>query len=188
MLRAPRAAKRLKTLPLCGTGAGHPYRRDTERGDARAVCCADPRTGCADHHGAAQTDRQCAETACPLRRSRATGPESMRGMGSWAGWLLTAAMLHPGSDALGAHELSAAPPQNRCAAGHRLLPARADGAISRRPPRCGGPVLVARLQASFAWKSPRAALRKVPARSASARWPRRPPGCAGAPAFLQKAA
>ena len=98
--------------------------------------------------------------------AEATGSESMRSMGSWAGWILTAAMLHPDSDALWGytsflphHRPTEVPLTIRLVA----LPENAEQPPAPRAPQ-PDPATVEMLKASFAWHSPRAALEKVPAK------------------------
>ena len=188
MLRAPRAAKRFKTLPYAALAQA--IRTETLSEEMRVLYVALTRA------------QDALIITVPLKRTdsalklpalcaaaEATGPESMRGMGSWAGWLLTAAMLHPGSDALWArtnflpHHRKTGVPLDI-----RLLPLPEQTEQPPAPPAAAAdPVLVAQLQASFAWQSPRAALEKVPAKvSVSAVAHAARPVALERPAFLQK--
>ena len=188
MLRAPRAAKRFKTLPYAALAQA--IRTETLSEEMRVLYVALTRA------------QDALIITVPLKRTdsalklpalcaaaEATGPESMRGMGSWAGWLLTAAMLHPGSDALWArtnflpHHRKTGVPLDI-----RLLPLPDQTGQPPTPPAAAAdPALVAQLQASFAWQSPRAALEKVPAKvSVSAVAHAARPVALERPAFLQK--
>ena len=188
MLRAPRAAKRFKTLPYAALAQA--IRTETLSEEMRVLYVALTRA------------QDALIITVPLKRTdsalklpalcaaaEATGPESMRGMGSWAGWLLTAAMLHPGSDVLWArtnflpHHRKTGVPLDI-----RLLPLPEQTEQPSAPPAAAAdPVLVAQLQASFAWQSPRAALEKVPAKvSVSAVAHAARPVALERPAFLQK--
>ena len=122
--------------------------------------------------------------------AEATGPESMRGMGSWAGWLLTAAMLHPGSDALWArtnflpHHRKTGVPLDI-----RLLPLPEQTEQSPAPPRRGGPCAGGAAAGQLCLEKPPRRARKGPRQGQRQRGgPRRPPGCAGAPCFSAKKA
>ena len=188
MLRAPRAAKRFKTLPYAALAQA--IRTETLSEEMRVLYVALTRA------------QDALIITVPLKRTdsalklpalcaaaEATGPESMRGMGSWAGWLLTAAMLHPGSDALWArtnflpHHRKTGVPLDI-----RLLPLPEQTEQPPAPPAAAAdPALVAQLRASFAWQSPRAALEKVPAKvSVSAVAHAARPVALERPAFLQK--
>ena len=121
--------------------------------------------------------------------AEATGPEAMRSMTSWAGWILTAALLHPDSSALWEytsflphHRLTEVPLTIRLVA----LPENAEQPPAPRAPQ-PDPATVEMLKASFAWHSPRAALEKVPAKvSVSAVAHAARPVALERPAFLQK--
>lgn len=188
MLRAPRAAKRFKTLPYAALAQA--IRTETLSEEMRVLYVALTRA------------QDALIITVPLKRTdsalklpalcaaaEATGPESMRGMGSWAGWLLTAAMLHPGSDALWAHT-NFLPHHRKTGVplDIRLLPLPEQTEQPPAPPAAAAdPALVAQLQASFAWQSPRAALEKVPAKvSVSAVAHAARPVALERPAFLQK--
>ena len=128
------------------------------------------------------------KTPAVCAAAEATGPEAMRSMGSWAGWILTATMLHPDSDAL--WNYTSFLPHHRptkVALGIRLLPLPEQTEQPPAPPApAADPAAVARLRASFAWQSPRAALEKVPAKvSVSAVVHAARPG-AGAPGLPAK--
>ena len=110
-------------------------------------------------------------------------------MNSWAGWLLTAVLLHPDSGELWAR--AALLPHHR--------PTRTPLTVRvlqtpEAPPPAGGaadappdPELYRALQASFAWRDPRAALQKIPAKvSVSAVAHASRPVSLERPAFLQK--
>lgn len=188
MLRAPRAAKRFKTLPYAALAQA--IRTETLSEEMRVLYVALTRA------------QDALIITVPLKRTdsalklpalcaaaEATGPESMRGMGSWAGWLLTAAMLHPGSDALWAHT-NFLPHHRKTGVplDIRLLPLPDQTEQPPAPPAAAAdPALVAQLRASFAWQSPRAALEKVPAKvSVSAVAHAARPVALERPAFLQK--
>lgn len=188
MLRAPRAAKRFKTLPYAALAQA--IRTETLSEEMRVLYVALTRA------------QDALIITVPLKRTdsalklpalcaaaEATGPESMRGMGSWAGWLLTAAMLHPGSDALWAHT-NFLPHHRKTGVplDIRLLPLPEQTEQPPAPPAAAAdPALVAQLRASFAWQSPRAALEKVPAKvSVSAVAHAARPVALERPAFLQK--
>ena len=188
MLRAPRAAKRCKTLPYAALAQA--IRTETLSEEMRVLYVALTRA------------QDALIITVPLKRTdsalklpalcaaaEATGPESMRGMASWAGWLLTAAMLHPGSDALWAHT-NFLPHHRKTGVplDIRLLPLPEKTEQPPAPPAAAAdPALVAQLRASFAWQSPRAALEKVPAKvSVSAVAHAARPVALERPAFLQK--
>ena len=174
MLRAPRAAKRFKNAALRGAGTGHPH-RDIERGNARFVCGADPRTGRFNYHGAAEK-----KTASSLKlpalcaAAEATGPEAMRSMTSWAGWILTAALLHPDSSAL--WEYTSFLPHyglHRAPLAIRVLPLPEETEQPPAPPH-GGPGSGGNAEGQLCLaQSARGAGKRCPPRSASAPWPTR---------------
>ena len=188
MLRAPHAAKRFKTLPYAALAQA--IRSETLSEEMRVLYVALTRAQDAliitvplkKTAGSLKTPALCAA-------AEATGPESMRTMGSWAGWILTAAMLHPDSDAL--WEYTSFLPHHRptkVSLGIRLLTLPEQTEQPPAPPApAADPVAVAQLQASFAWHSPRAALEKVPAKvSVSAVAHAARPVALERPAFLQK--
>ena len=122
-------------------------------------------------------------------QAEATGPEAMRGMTSWAGWLLTAALLHPGSDALWAKtDLLPHHRPTRAPLEIRLLPAPEAAPAPETPPAPPPEeALRQSLRASFAWRHPRAALQTIPAKvSVSAVAHAARPAALERPAFLQK--
>ena len=188
MLRAQDQPKRYKTLPY---GAlAQTIRAESLSEEMRVLYVALTRAQDAliitvplkKPESALKTPALCAA-------AEATGPESLRTMTSWAGWLLTAALLHPGSDKLWEytsflphHRLTRVPLKIRlldvpepCETPEASAPAAAD------------PALVAALQQSFAWESPRAALESVPAKvSVSAVAHAARPVALERPAFLQE--
>ena len=188
MLRAPRAAKRFKTLPYAALAQA--IRTETLSEEMRVL------------YGALTRAQDALIITVPLKNTasslktpavcaaaEATGPEAMRSMGSWAGWILTATMLHPDSDAL--WNYTSFLPHHRptkVALGIRLLPLPEQTEQPPAPPApAADPAAVARLRASFAWQSPRAALEKVPAKvSVSAVVHAARPVALERPAFLQK--
>lgn len=188
MLRAPRAAKRFKTLPYAALAQA--IRTETLSEEMRVLYVALTRAQDAliitvplkNTASSLKTPAVCAA-------AEATGPEAMRSMGSWAGWILTATMLHPDSDAL--WNYTSFLPHHRptkVALGIRLLPLPEQTEQPPTPPApAADPAAVARLRASFAWQSPRAALEKVPAKvSVSAVVHAARPIALERPAFLQK--
>ena len=188
MLRAPRAAKRFKTLPYAALAQA--IRTETLSEEMRVLYVALTRAQDAliitvplkNTASSLKTPAVCAA-------AEATGPEAMRSMGSWAGWILTATMLHPDSDAL--WNYTSFLPHHRptkVALGIRLLPLPEQTEQPSAPPApAADPAAVARLRASFAWQSPRAALEKVPAKvSVSAVVHAARPVALERPAFLQK--
>lgn len=121
--------------------------------------------------------------------AEATGPEAMRSMTSWAGWILTAALLHPDSSAL--WEYTSFLPHyglHRAPLAIRVLPLPEETEQPPAPPApAADPAVVEMLKASFAWRSPREALEKVPAKvSVSAVAHAARPVALERPAFLQK--
>ena len=188
MLRAPRAAKRFKTLPYAALAQA--IRTETLSEEMRVLYVALTRAQDAliitvplkNTASSLKTPAVCAA-------AEATGPEAMRSMGSWAGWILTATMLHPDSDAL-CNYTSFLPHHRptKVALGIRLLPLPEQTEQPPAPPApAADPAAVARLRASFAWQSPRAALEKVPAKvSVSAVVHAARPVALERPAFLQK--
>ena len=188
MLRAPRAAKRFKTLPYAALAQA--IRTETLSEEMRVLYVALTRAQDAliitvplkNTASSLKTPAVCAA-------AEATGPEAMRSMGSWAGWILTATMLHPDSDAL--WNYTSFLPHHRptkVALGIRLLPLPEQTEQPPAPPApAADPAAVARLRVSFAWQSPRAALEKVPAKvSVSAVVHAARPVALERPAFLQK--
>ena len=188
MLRAPRAAKRFKTLPYAALAQA--IRTETLSEEMRVLYVALTRA------------QDALIITIPLKKAdsslkmpalcaaaEATGPESMRSMGSWAGWILTAAMLHPDSDALWEHTafLPHHLPTDVPLAIRLLNPPEAVEQPPAPPAAAADPALVETLKESFAWQSPRAALEKVPAKvSVSAVAHAARPVALERPAFLQK--
>ena len=113
----------------------------------------------------------------------------MQGMSSWAGWLLTAVLLHPSSDALWAYTgLLPHYLPTRIPLTIKVLPAP-ETAPAPEPAPAPAPdeALLDTLRQSFAWRSPRAPLQKIPAKvSVSAVAHAARPVALERPAFLQK--
>ena len=188
MLRAPRAAKRFKTLPYAALAQA--IRTETLSEEMRVLYVALTRA-----QDALLITVPLKKTASSLKlpalcaAAEATGPEAMRSMTSWAGWILTAALLHPDSSALWEytsflphHRPTEVPLTIRLVA----LPENAEQPPAPRAPQ-PDPATVEMLKASFAWHSPRAALEKVPAKvSVSAVAHAARPVALERPAFLQK--
>lgn len=188
MLRAGRSAKRYKTLPYGALAQA--IRTETLSEEMRVLYVALTRAQDAliitiplkKTDSALKTPALCAA-------AEATGPEAMQGMNSWAGWLLTATLLHPDSDALWAH--TALLPHHlptRVPLTVRLLP------VPEAAPEQPAPVqasvdeaLYESLRRTFAWQDPNAALQKIPAKvSVSAVAHAARPVALERPAFLQK--
>lgn len=188
MLRAPRAAKRFKTLPYAALAQA--IRTETLSEEMRVLYVALTRAQDALIITVPlKNTASLLKTPAVCAAAEATGPEAMRSMGSWAGWILTATMLHPDSDAL--WNYTSFLPHHRptkVALGIRLLPLPEQTEQPPAPPApAADPAAVARLRASFAWQSPRAALEKVPAKvSVSAVVHAARPVALERPAFLQK--
>ena len=187
-LRAPRAAKRFKTLPYAALAQA--IRTETLSEEMRVLYVALTRAQDAliitvplkKTETAMKTPALCAA-------AESTGSESMRSMTSWSGWLLTAALLHPDSDAL--WEYTSFLPHHRptqVPLRIRLVPLpEAEETPAALPPPTPDAETVARLRESFAWHSPRAALETVPAKvSVSAVAHAAKPVALERPAFLQK--
>ena len=188
MLRAPRAAKRFKTLPYAALAQA--IRTETLSEEMRVLYVALTRA-----QDALIITVPLKKTASSLKlpalcaAAEATGPEAMRSMTSWAGWILTAALLHPDSSAL--WEYTSFLPHyglHRAPLGIRVLPLPEETEQPPAPPApAADPAVVEMLKASFAWRSPRAALEKVPAKvSVSAVAHAARPVALERPAFLQK--
>ena len=188
MLRAGTTAKRYKTLPYAALAQA--IRTETLSEEMRVLYVALTRAQDAliitiplkKTDSALKTPALCAH-------AEATGPEAMQSMNSWAGWLLTAALLHPHSDALWAH--TALLPHykpTRVPLAIRLLPApEAAPAPAETPAPAPDAALLDTLRQSFAWHSPRAPLQKIPAKvSVSAVAHAARPVALERPAFLQK--
>ena len=165
MLRAPRAAKRFKTLPYAALAQA--IRTETLSEEMRVLYVALTRA-----QDALLITVPLKKTASSLKlpalcaAAEATGPEAMRSMTSWAGWILTAALLHPDSSAL--WEYTSFLPHyglHRAPLAIRVLPLPEETEQPPAPPApAADPAVVEMLKASFAWRSPRAALEKVPAK------------------------
>ena len=188
MLRAPRAAKRFKTLPYAALAQA--IRTETLSEEMRVLYVALTRA-----QDALIITVPLKKTASSLKlpalcaAAEATGPEAMRSMTSWAGWILTAALLHPDSSAL--WEYTSFLPHyglHRAPLGIRVLPLPEETEQPPAPPApAADPAVVEMLKASFAWRSPREALEKVPAKvSVSAVAHATRPVALERPAFLQK--
>ena len=188
MLRAGSTAKRYKTLPYAALAQA--IRTETLSEEMRVLYVALTRAQDAliitiplkKTDSALKTPALCAH-------AEATGPEAMQSMNSWAGWLLTATLLHPHSDALWAHTgLLPHYLPTRVPLTVRLLPApEAAPAPAEAPAPAPDAALLDALRQSFAWHSPRAPLQKIPAKvSVSAVAHAARPVALERPAFLQK--
>ena len=188
MLRAGSTAKRYKTLPYAALAQA--IRTETLSEEMRVLYVALTRAQDAliitiplkKTDSALKTPALCAH-------AEATGPEAMQSMNSWAGWLLTATLLHPHSDALWAHTgLLPHYLPTRVPLTVRLLAAsEAAPAPAEIPAPAPDAALLDTLRQSFAWHSPRAPLQKIPAKvSVSAVAHAARPVALERPAFLQK--
>ena len=188
MLRAGSTAKRYKTLPYAALAQA--IRTETLSEEMRVLYVALTRAQDAliitiplkKTDSALKTPALCAH-------AEATGPEAMQSMNSWAGWLLTATLLHPHSDALWAHTgLLPHYLPTRVPLTVRLLPApEAAPAPAEAPAPAPDAALLDALRQSFAWHSPRAPLQKIPAKvSVSAVAHAARPVALERPAFLQR--
>ena len=188
MLRAGSTAKRYKTLPYAALAQA--IRTETLSEEMRVLYVALTRAQDAliitiplkKTDSALKTPALCAH-------AEATGPEAMQSMNSWAGWLLTATLLHPHSDALWAHTgLLPHYLPTRVPLTVHLLPApEAAPAPAEIPAPAPDAALLDTLRQSFAWHSPRAPLQKIPAKvSVSAVAHAARPVALERPAFLQK--
>ena len=188
MLRAGSTAKRYKTLPYAALAQA--IRTETLSEEMRVLYVALTRAQDAliitiplkKTDSALKTPALCAH-------AEATGPEAMQSMNSWAGWLLTATLLHPHSDALWAHTgLLPHYLPTRVPLTVRLLAApEAAPAPAEAPAPAPDAALLDTLRQSFAWHSPRAPLQKIPAKvSVSAVAHAARPVALERPAFLQK--
>ena len=188
MLRAGSTAKRYKTLPYAALAQA--IRTETLSEEMRVLYVALTRAQDAliitiplkKTDSALKTPALCAH-------AEATGPEAMQSMNSWAGWLLTATLLHPHSDALWAHTgLLPHYLPTRVPLTVRLLPApEAAPAPAEAQAPAPDAALLDTLRQSFAWHSPRAPLQKIPAKvSVSAVAHAARPVALERPAFLQK--
>ena len=190
MLRGAGGASRYKTLPYAALAQA--IRRETLSEEMRILYVALTRA------------RDALIVTVPVKRleseiktpalcvhAGATGPETLQGFSSWAGWLLTAALCHPAGGELWRYSSflphtrpSAAPLCVRIA---RAAPAAEAGA-QPQPPAAADAALLAELRRGFAWQDPDRALCEVPAKvSVSA--VTHPAGSVRLerPAFLQKA-
>ena len=188
MLRAGSTAKRYKTLPYAALAQA--IRTETLSEEMRVLYVALTRAQDAliitiplkKTDSALKTPALCAH-------AEATGPEAMQSMNSWAGWLLTATLLHPHSDALWAHTgLLPHYLPTRVPLTVHLLPAPETApAPAEIPAPAPDAALLDTLRQSFAWHSPRAPLQKIPAKvSVSAVAHAARPVALERPAFLQK--
>ena len=188
MLRAGSTAKRYKTLPYAALAQA--IRTETLSEEMRVLYVALTRAQDAliitiplkKTDSALKTPALCAH-------AEATGPEAMQSMNSWAGWLLTATLLHPHSDALWAHTgLLPHYLPTRVPLTVRLLPAPETApAPAEIPAPAPDAALLDTLRQSFAWHSPRAPLQKIPAKvSVSAVAHAARPVALERPAFLQR--
>ena len=188
MLRAGSTAKRYKTLPYAALAQA--IRTETLSEEMRVLYVALTRAQDAliitiplkKTDSALKTPALCAH-------AEATGPEAMQSMNSWAGWLLTATLLHPHSDALWAHTglLPHYLPTRVPLTVHLLPTPEAAPAPAEAPAPAPDAALLDTLHQSFAWHSPRAPLQKIPAKvSVSAVAHATRPVALERPAFLQK--
>ena len=188
MLRAGSTAKRYKTLPYAALAQA--IRTETLSEEMRVLYVALTRAQDAliitiplkKAASSLKTPALCAH-------AEATGPEAMQGMSSWAGWLLTAVLLHPSSDALWAYTgLLPHYLPTRIPLTIKVLPApEAAPAPEPAPAPAPDETLLDTLRQSFAWCSPRAPLQKIPAKvSVSAVAHAARPVALERPAFLQK--
>ena len=188
MLRAGQTAKRYKTLPYAALAQA--IRTETLSEEMRVLYVALTRAQDAlivtiplkKTDTALKTPALCAA-------AEATGPEAMQGMNNWAGWLLTAVLLHPNSDELWAHTALLPhhlPDQTPLTV--QLLPVpEAAGETEAPAVQQQDEALRQAVEASFRWKNPRTALQKIPAKvSVSAVAHAARPVALERPAFLQK--
>ena len=188
MLRAGQTARRYKTLPYAALAQA--TRTETLSEEMRVLYVALTRAQDAlivtiplkKTDSALKTPALCAA-------AEATGPEAMQGMNSWAGWLLTAVLLHPESDALWAHTPllphhlpTRVPLTVRLLAAPEALPEP-----PARPEAAPDEGLRRALEKTFAWQNPQEVLQKIPAKvSVSAVAHAARPVALERPAFLQK--
>ena len=188
MLRAGSTAKRYKTLPYAALAQA--IRTETLSEEMRVLYVALTRAQDAliitiplkKAASSLKTPALCAH-------AEATGPEAMQGMSSWAGWLLTAVLLHPSSDALWAYTgLLPHYLPTRIPLTIKVLPAPEAAPVPEPAPApAPDEALLDTLRQSFAWCSPRAPLQKIPAKvSVSAVAHAARPVALERPAFLQK--
>ena len=181
MLRAGSTAKRYKTLPYAALAQA--IRTETLSEEMRVLYVALTRAQDAliitiplkKTDSALKTPALCAH-------AEATGPEAMQSMNSWAGWLLTATLLHPHTGLLPHYLPTRVPLTVRLLAASEAAPAPAEA-----PAPAPDAALLDTLRQSFAWHSPRAPLQKIPAKvSVSAVAHAARPVALERPAFLQK--
>ena len=188
MLRAGSTAKRYKTLPYAALAQA--IRTETLSEEMRVLYVALTRAQDAliitiplkKAASSLKTPALCAH-------AEATGPEAMQGMSNWAGWLLTAVLLHPSSDALWAYTgLLPHYLPTRIPLTIKVLPAPEAAPVPEPAPApAPDEALLDTLRQSFAWRSPRAPLQKIPAKvSVSAVAHAARPVALERPAFLQK--
>ena len=188
MLRAGSTTKRYKTLPYAALAQA--IRTETLSEEMRVLYVALTRAQDAliitiplkKAASSLKTPALCAH-------AEATGPEAMQGMSSWAGWLLTAVLLHPSSDALWAYTgLLPHYLPTRIPLTIKVLPAPEAAPVPEPAPApAPDEALLDTLRQSFAWRSPRAPLQKIPAKvSVSAVAHAARPVALERPAFLQK--
>lgn len=188
MLRAGQAAKRYKTLPYAALAQA--IRTETLSEEMRVLYVALTRAQDAlivtiplkKTESALKTPALCAQ-------AEATSPEAMQGMNNWAGWLLTATLLHPDSDALWNytallphHLVTRAPLTVHMLDVPEVAPEKQAETVA-----APDETLRRALSETFAWQNPRAALQKIPAKvSVSAVAHAARPVALERPAFLQK--
>ena len=188
MLRAGQSARRYKTLPYAALAQA--IRAETLSEEMRVLYVALTRAQDALFITIPlKKTAQALKTPALCAQAEATGPATLQGMNSWAGWLLTAVLLHPDSGELWAR--AALLPHHRPT--RTPLTVRVLQTPEAAPPAGGAadappdPELYRALQASFAWRDPRAALQKIPAKvSVSAVAHASRPVSLERPAFLQK--
>ena len=188
MLRIGQTAKRYKTLPYAALAQA--IRTETLSEEMRVLYVALTRAQDAliitvplkKTESALKTPALCAA-------AEATGPEAMQGMNNWAGWLLTAVLLHPDSDVLWGytpllphHRPTTVPMTIRLLSVPEAAPAKT-ATVQAVP----DPILRGQLEENFRWQNPYAALQKIPAKvSVSAVAHAARPVALERPAFLQK--
>ncbi len=185
--RAP-CGQAVQNAALRGAGTGHPHETLSE--EMRVLYVALTRA-----QDALIITVPLKKTASSLKlpalcaAAEATGPEAMRSMTSWAGWILTAALLHPDSSAL--WEYTSFLPHyglHRAPLTIRVLPLPEETEQPPAPPApAADPAVVEDAEGQLCWRSPREALEKVPAKvSVSAVAHAALPVALERPAFLQK--
>lgn len=188
MLRVGQTAKRYKTLPYAALAQA--IRTETLSEEMRVLYVALTRAQDAliITIPLKKTDSTL-KTPALCAAAEATGAAAMQAMNNWAGWLLTAVLLHPNSDAL--WDCTALLPHHRPTRTPltvRMLK------VPEQPPEQPRPgeappdeALCDALEQSFAWQNPRAALQKIPAKvSVSAVAHAARPVALERPAFLLK--